>query len=254
MNVLRQEVWLADESPCLPQKSVAVTIRSFLWMPTCGSVYAGLDASHKGICSSSLVTSISVSAHLTSAGREKAFFPLLKATNLGPSTWQCQSFSYLDIASRCPSFQVIWDLDPASPRSLQTVCSSLFCLPGYRTVCSAHLLPAALFLVAWCFNQSPLPTCKTETLWNAGAVGPFPATSHHLWKFSTLLSSTGSFPYLNLHIFDSLTVCGTGSTSSAAVLDVFIERSLFYFFLFSNIQETTTSLLGYGYFSHFITY
>lgn len=69
MNLLRQEVWLANESFCLLQKSVAMAIRSFLWMPTCGSVYAGLDASLKGICSSSLVTCISVSAHLISTDK-----------------------------------------------------------------------------------------------------------------------------------------------------------------------------------------
>lgn len=92
------------------------------------SVSAGPDAFPEGVCSSLLVTVTSVSAHLTSAGREKVFLPLRKPTNFHPSTWQSQSSSHLDIASNCPSFQATWDLDPAPPRFLQTILYSFFVL------------------------------------------------------------------------------------------------------------------------------
>lgn len=85
------------------------------------SVSAGPDAFPEGVCSSSLVTVTSVSAHLTCAGREKVFLPLPNPTNFHPSTWQSQSSSHLDIASKCPSFQAIQDFDPAPLTFLQTI-------------------------------------------------------------------------------------------------------------------------------------
>lgn len=151
MNLLRQEVWLANESSCLLQKSVAMTIRSCLWMPTCGSVYAGLDASLKGICSSSLVTGISIRAHLTST--DKSLLSITKSHK--PQSFRVAVSILLLFWHSLQVFVLPSNMGFQSCLSKVFANNLLFfilCPPGYCTVYSAHLLPTALFLVAWCFN------------------------------------------------------------------------------------------------------